>query len=90
MMPYLINGDISLVSSLNGDMNTLNTINGEMGTIIPYSTFPSYEGSTEITPTDEAQTLSTEGLLLWENITIKPIPSNYGKIEWNGSTLTVS
>lgn len=43
-----------------------------------------------VTPSSETQTLDTEGLMMTRNITINPIPSNYGLITWNGSTLTVS
>lgn len=49
-----------------------------------------YEGDYEITPTDETQVLQTAGKWDRENIIIKPIPSNYGLITWNGSALTVS
>lgn len=51
---------------------------------------PSYEGSYIFTPTEEEQTVHTAGTRLAENITINPIPSNYGRITWNGSVLTVS
>ena len=51
---------------------------------------PPYEGLTEVTPGDTAQVLPTTGFLLLEDITINPIPSNYGRITWNGSFLTVS
>ena len=49
-----------------------------------------YEGSYNVIPTSETQTLSTNGKLLARDLTINPIPSNYGLITWNGSTLTVS
>lgn len=49
-----------------------------------------YEGDYEFTPSDEEQTIVTTNRLLLDNIIINPIPSNYGKIEWNGSYLTVS
>lgn len=49
-----------------------------------------YEGEYEITPTDETQVLQTAGKWDRENITIKPIPSNYGRITWDGHTITVS
>lgn len=49
-----------------------------------------YEGSYEVTPSAETQTLSTRNLRMTDNITINPIPSNYGLITWDGSTLTVS
>ena len=49
-----------------------------------------YEGDTVITPSDERQTLPTRGKYLSNNVVINPIPSNYGKISWNGSVLTIS
>ena len=51
---------------------------------------PSYSGSYEITPTDETQTIPCSGWLMSQDVTINPIPSDYGKITWNGVTLTVS
>lgn len=49
-----------------------------------------YEGDTVFTPSATAQTISTAGLYMNDDLTINPIPSNYGLITWNGSTLTVS
>lgn len=49
-----------------------------------------YRGSYEFTPTSEAQTIPVSGLLAERDITIQPIPNNYGLVEWNGSTLTIS
>lgn len=49
-----------------------------------------YEGSYEVTPTDQAQTLLTADKILAANIVIDPIPNNYGLITYNGSTITVS
>lgn len=49
-----------------------------------------YEGAYEVTPTQETQILETAGLVMNSNVTIEPIPSNYGLITWNGSVLTVS
>lgn len=49
-----------------------------------------YDGDYEFTPSDEHQTIVTFNKLLLDNIVIHPVPSNYGKIEWNGSYLTVS
>lgn len=49
-----------------------------------------YSGSYTVTPTISTQTLATEGKTLSANITVNPIPSYYGLITWDGSTLTVS
>ena len=53
--------------------------------------YPSpYSGAVEVTPGAETQVLNTAGHSLYQNITVNPIPSNYGLITWDGSTLTVS
>ena len=49
-----------------------------------------YAGPYEATPTQETQILPAAGKRAVRNITINPIPSNYGLITWNGSVLTVS
>lgn len=49
-----------------------------------------YSGPYEVTPSQTAQTLPTAGKTLSGNIKVKPIPSYYGRITWNGSELTVS
>lgn len=52
--------------------------------------FPTYDGPTEFTPTQETQTVLTARRVLLENITINPIPQNYGLITYNGNIITVS
>lgn len=49
-----------------------------------------YTGSYTVTPSSVTQTLDTANKTMATNVTINPIPSNYGLITWNGSTLTVS
>ena len=49
-----------------------------------------YTGVYAVTPSAEAQVLPTNGLRMLDNVTIGPIPSDYGHISWNGSVLTVS
>lgn len=51
---------------------------------------PDYQGPYEVTPSQQTQTLGTAGHELSQNITINPIPSNYGLITYNGAYLTVS
>lgn len=55
-----------------------------------HSEYPNYEGETTFTPSAEMQTIPTAHTVLLSDITINPIPSNYGLITWNGATLTVS
>ena len=49
-----------------------------------------YSGAYSVTPSTEAQILPTADKTLARNIVVEPIPSNYGLITWNGSTITVS
>lgn len=49
-----------------------------------------YEGEYTVTPSDLAQTIPAQGKTFLHDLIIEPIPSNYGLITWNGSTLTVS
>lgn len=51
---------------------------------------PDYDGPTVVVPSDSAQTLSTEGTALMSDIVVQPIPSNWGRISYDGSTITVS
>lgn len=49
-----------------------------------------YTDTYEVTPSNEEQRLSTTGMMMLDDVVVHPIPSNYGLITWNGSTLTVS
>ena len=59
-------------------------------TEIVTSLHPDYTGAVTVTPTNRTQVLSTKDTVVLDNITINPIPNNYGLITWNGSTITVS
>lgn len=83
---------------LGGDINTSkNKIDGEFVTEkrvisgdIKTGAPPAYAGEYEITPSSEIQTIPIEGKVAKQDIIINPIPSNYGRITWDGTTLTVS
>lgn len=49
-----------------------------------------YRGSYYVRPAPIEQVLETSGKAMAHDVTIGAIPSNYGLITWNGSTLTVS
>ena len=51
---------------------------------------PDYRGPYEVTPSPETQVLETQNTRMTQNVTVHPIPSNYGLIEWNGAFLKVS
>lgn len=63
-------------------------LNAEASTYIDRSTV--YTGAYEWTPSNETQTIEIAGAKAVDNITIKPIPNNYGLVTWDGSTITVS
>lgn len=75
---------------LGGECSLVLAMDGECGEILKVKEADPYTGETVITPTQETQVLHTTGLMIPTDITIKPIPSNYGLITWDGSTLTVS
>ena len=57
---------------------------------VSYIERPAYTGAYTITPTQDTQVLPVNAKRMTGDITINPIPSNYGRITWNGSVLTVS
>ena len=48
-----------------------------------------YHGDYSVTPTNQAQTLPTARKRLEQNVIVEPIPSNYGRISYSGSVITV-
>lgn len=62
----------------------------EVLTAVVSSNIPDYEGSYTVTPTSESQTIPTANKRMVHDFVIDPIPSNYGLITYNGSTITVS
>lgn len=51
--------------------------------------YPTYEGASEFTPSETAQVISTAGSVVLSDLTIQPIPSNYGRIERRGAAVIV-
>lgn len=49
-----------------------------------------YEGSYTVTPSERPQTLATSGKTLGQDVVVNAIPSNYGKITYDGTKITVS
>ena len=77
---------------LDGELSLNIPMDGEVGTVtkVVEHDLPVYTGETVITPSTTEQVLNTAEKVVTRNIVINPIPSNYGLITWNGSTLTVS
>ena len=49
-----------------------------------------YSGSYSVTPGETAQTLPTASRMLSQNVTVAPIPPNYGLITYDGVSITIS
>lgn len=90
MDKIIIDGSCSLTNVFDGDANLSNVLDGMGEKIVRYRETVYYEGTYTITPAATAQTIPIAQLTASEDITIEPIPNNYGLITWNGSTLTVS
>ena len=58
--------------------------------VIDYGDAPLYTGATVVTPTEETQVLFTSNHTVMSDITIEPIPTNYGRITVSGNIITVS
>lgn len=84
-----LTGVLSAGATISGTLTSPQTIEGTL-TIPEYVLPPEYTGTYEVTPSSETQTLTVDHLYMVHDITINPIPSNYGLITWNGSAITVS
>ena len=60
------------------------------GSVIVSEGFPVYSGPVALVPGPEEQVLNTQYMTVMDNITVAPIPKNYGLITYNGRTITVS
>ena len=70
--------------------NNVVEADAELTTIIGYSELPTYDGAVQVTPSAGPQVLETRNTALYQNITINPIPHNYGLISWSGLGIKVS
>ena len=83
----MLQGRLSAGGALGG---SLQGGAGLKGALTSGATYPTYDGPTEFTPSASVQTEHTAGTVVLTDITINPIPSNYGLIAYDGSVLTVS
>lgn len=86
----ILDGELKMVTMLDGEMSANIVLDGEATIVTEHSNYDEYTGDVDITPSDVEQMLATSGLLMRSNITIQPIPSNYGLITWNGRGILVS
>ena len=87
-----LNGNVIFKGSISITGNVITKKEMLTGNIVcgGARTFPSYTGDYTVTPSQETQILLTKNTRLTDNITVNPIPNNYGLITWNGSYITVS
>lgn len=90
MEKVVLEGDCNLISSLEGDLSLFSNILGEVGIFTEVHTDVQYTGQYTVTPSSDQQVLQTRNMVCYDNITIEPIPSNYGLISWNGLGIRVS
>lgn len=84
-----ISGTLTSAATLSGSLASAARLTGGL-TIPAERPAVIYDGPTEFTPAQEAQTIEIAGMWAPDDIIINPIPSNYGLITWNGATLLVS
>ena len=84
-----LTGTLTSTGTVSGSLSSTPTLSVTL-TVPNAAGVPKYEGDYEFTPTSETQTVAIEGLMAKQDIVINPIPSNYGLITWDGSTITVS
>jgi hypothetical protein len=86
----MIDGETSLVTMLDGDAGLTIGIEGEYGIFQKVEVGGDYyDGATEVTPTESTQVLYTADKTMLSNVTVLPIPTNYGRVTWDGSKLTI-
>lgn len=85
--------DVTVDMTLDVDVSMADSgysIAADIGEVTIIGTTEPYTGSYVFTPTQSTQIIEIENKRATADITINPIPSNYGLITWDGATLTVS
>lgn len=67
-----------------GEISAGHVIHGELTKPVKYS------GDYVITPSEEEVVIDAKDRYFTGNIIVNPIPSNWGKISWNGSVMTIT
>lgn len=82
-------GELIARFEFDGDFQSSNSFDGQSSTYQIVKDIDAYQGAYEFIPSDSEQVVEIANLMALENIVINPIPSNYGKITWNGANLIV-
>lgn len=82
---------ITITATISNEIPTINA-NIENNTLSLSSSvekYGAYNGSYEFNPSEAVQIVKVNGCVMYDDITINPIPANYGQIVWNGATITI-
>lgn len=83
-------GTLTPLQVLSGTLTPEQGVSGSLSAFAA-AYFPEYDGPTEFTPTGEPQTIATSGRSVRTDLTINPIPRNYGLItDLGGGRISVS
>lgn len=82
-----LTGKLTATGKLTGSVSSTASLSAAL-TIA--GSVPSYHGDFTVTPGDAPQVLECGGLMMPQNIIVEAVPSNYGKIAWDGVSLSVS
>lgn len=83
-------GNATVNLLIDGESSGVDRIDGQSSVQYTFGDTPLYQGEYTFTPSDEIQTVRIADKKAEQNIVINPIPSNYGKVTWNGSYLYIS
>lgn len=82
-----ITGSLNSAGAIAGALSARGNMEGAVR--LPERVGTAYAGPYEVTPGDVPVVLATEGRYAVADIIVKPVPSSYGRIAWNGTALTV-
>lgn len=88
MQTTKMTGRLSAVETITGRLSALESLSGKIKVPSVVGVDP-YEGEYAVTPGEKTIVLSTDKKYMAENVVVNPIPSNYGKIVWNGAHLRI-
>ena len=85
----VIKGKLTPSGTLTASLTGKGVLEGSL-TVPSSAGVDKYQGEYEFTPSEDTQIIEIDGLRATQDITINPIPSNYGLITYSGSGITVS
>lgn len=85
----VLGGQTNLITKIDGTISLSNLIDGQTAQYL--GGMVQLEDNVEVTPSAEERVIEPSiGYVGLKSVTVKPIPSNYGLITWNGLGIRVS